>query len=262
MRPRRRFGQHFLQRPWAERLVRVIAPQPGELFVEIGPGAGALTFPLAAAGAEVIAIEIDRELAAALSSTVPSDVRIVTGDILEVDLPALLDGRRARLVGNLPYNISSPVLFQVLRSQRAAGCLKDATLMLQREVADRIAAAPGTGDYGPLAILTAIRADAARLFVLPPGAFRPAPKVHSAVVRLSFRPPRTALADEQMFEALVRALFTRRRKTLLNALKPFAAERGTEAARAVARAGLDPGRRPETLEMSELAGLAAQFTPV
>jgi 16S rRNA (adenine1518-N6/adenine1519-N6)-dimethyltransferase len=258
-RVRKRFGQHFLERPWAERLVDTIAPAPGDLFVEIGPGGGALTLPLAAAGARVVAVEIDRDLAAALQARAPEGVSVVRADILDVDVPGLAGGHRARLVGNLPYHLSSPILFKLIDWHRSSGLLIDATLMLQREVADRLAARPGTGEYGPLAIITGLHADVTRLFTLPPGAFRPPPTVRSAVVRLRFRPPPVAVADEQVFTAMVRALFTRRRKTLLNALRPFAAVRGREAGAALEAAGLDARRRPETLQLSELAGLAEQF---
>jgi 16S rRNA (adenine1518-N6/adenine1519-N6)-dimethyltransferase len=140
---------------------------------------------------------------------------------------------------------------------RATGRITDATVMLQREVADRVVAAPGTRDYGPLAIAIGLRADRTRLLTLPPGAFRPPPKVHSAIVRLVFRPPTVVIADEPSFERLVRTLFQQRRKTLSNALEPFAAARGLDGPAAVRAAGLDPRRRPETLQLSELAALAA-----
>jgi 16S rRNA (adenine1518-N6/adenine1519-N6)-dimethyltransferase len=262
MKARKRFGQHFLEHSWAERLLDAIAPATGDLLVEIGPGRGALTLPLAARASAVIAIEIDRDLASALSARAPGNVRIVTADVLDVDLPSLLGGRRARLVGNLPYNVSSPILLQILRWHRQHGCLIDATLMLQREVAERIAAPPGGREYGVLSILTQLHADVTRLFTLPPGAFRPAPKVHSAVLRLRFRPPPVAIADEQTFDAMVRAIFTQRRKTLQNALKTFAEARGISAQEALAAAGLDARRRAETLDLAELARLAARFDPI
>ena len=163
-----------------------------------------------------------------------------------------------RIVGNLPYGITSPILFRLLALQ-AALPLKDATLMVQREVADRLAAEPGTSDYGVLSILIQLRASVARLLTLPPGAFRPAPEVSSAVVRLSFHPPRVAPLDPAGFERLVRTLFMQRRKTLNNAVRRFAAGTSLEPGEALSRAGLDGRRRPQTLEMVELARLADVF---
>ena len=136
------------------------------------------------------------------------------------------------------------------------GGLTDATLMLQREVAERIEAAPGTGEYGVLSVLVRLHADVRRVLTLPPGAFRPAPKVHSAVIRLDFRPPLLALKDEHVFEQMVRSMFTQRRKTLLNALRRYADSRGTNSGRALDEAGIDPSRRPETLDLPELGRLA------
>jgi 16S rRNA (adenine1518-N6/adenine1519-N6)-dimethyltransferase len=163
------------------------------------------------------------------------------------------------VAGNLPYNVASPILSTLVRAHRAHGGLVDATLMLQREVADRIEALPGGGDYGPLAILTRLHADATRLLTLPPGAFRPPPKVHSAVVRLAFRAPAVALRDEAVFEALVRSIFTQRRKTVANALRPFATSRGADARAVLEAAGIDPSCRPETLSLAELAALSDRF---
>ena len=167
--------------------------------------------------------------------------------------------RDLRVAGNLPYNVSSPILFALLRARRAGGRLVDATLMVQREVADRIEGKPGTKNYGTLAIFVQLRASVRRLLTLPPGAFRPVPKVHSAVLRLEFQDPAVALKDEATFERLVRSIFTQRRKTLLNALKPFGVERGVDARRAIALAGIDGIRRPETLQLTELAQLADVF---
>jgi 16S rRNA (adenine1518-N6/adenine1519-N6)-dimethyltransferase len=131
--------------------------------------------------------------------------------------------------------------------------------MVQREVADRIVAAPGSGDYGVLSISVQLHADVRRLLTLPPGAFRPAPKVHSAVVRLAFRPPAVPIRDERVFEAMVKSMFTRRRKTLANALAPFAGGRGADVRQVLAAADIDPGRRPETLQLVELSRLADGF---
>jgi 16S rRNA (adenine1518-N6/adenine1519-N6)-dimethyltransferase len=219
-----------------------------------------LTARLAARAARVIAVEIDRDLAEALAPTLPSNVDIVAGDILDVDLSSIIAPGAIRVAGNLPYNISSPILFRLLALARESANLTDATVMLQREVADRLVAAPGTKDYGVLTIFTAIQATVERVLTLPPGAFRPAPKVHSAVVRLTFRP--SALPDraERHFERMVRIMFMQRRKTLLNALRPYAESIRRDAASALSAASIDSTRRPETLELPELFRLAAVFS--
>ena len=257
-RPRKRYGQHFLEPAWVAKLIDAVGAHPDDVFVEIGPGRGALTRPLAERVARVIAIEIDRDLAAALPARVPANVRVVEDDFLRVDLVALLAQRPSpvRVIGNLPYNVSSPILFALLGAAGHGTRIHDATLMLQKEVADRLVATPGTGDYGTLAIQVALVADVERLLALPPGAFRPPPKVRSAVVRLRFRRPQVDVGDPKIFERLVRGLFLQRRKTLLNALKPVAHALGATASEWVERAGLDPRRRPETLALADLARLA------
>jgi 16S rRNA (adenine1518-N6/adenine1519-N6)-dimethyltransferase len=259
-KPKKRLGQHFLQPEWAEKLVGAIEPQADDRFLEIGPGPGALTLRLAPRVSHVTAIEIDREMVARLRSVLPSNVTLVEADILETDLGAILDGQPARVAGNLPYNISSPILFRLLAAYVHGRLLRDATLMLQREVADRLEAVPGTKDYGVLSISVQLHADLRRLLSLPPGAFRPAPKVHSSVVRLTFRAPAVHLSDPEVFERMVRSMFTQRRKTLGNALRPFAVVRGSDPVAALQHAGIDPTRRPETLQLDELARLAEFFT--
>jgi len=256
---RRRFGQHFLAPAWADKVVAAIDPQRDERFLEIGPGPGALTSRLAARAAHVTAIEIDRDLAADLRDGASSNLAIVEGDFLDFDLPGFVAGGPLRIAGNLPYNISSPILFKLLGAARGSRNLIDATVMLQLEVADRLAASPGTKDYGVLTIFTAAQADVTRLMTLPPGAFRPAPKVHSAVVRLRFKPPVIPAATEPTFERMVKTMFMQRRKTLANALRPFADAAGVPAVTALAAAGIDPVRRPETLTMPELLALAGAF---
>jgi 16S rRNA (adenine1518-N6/adenine1519-N6)-dimethyltransferase len=265
VRARKRFGQHFLEPAWVRKVIEAIAPAPGDVFVEIGPGPGALTRALAETGAPITAVELDRDLAAHLSKDAPANVSVVEGDILRVDLDRLLHEALAtrasgtaavRVVGNLPYNIASSILLRLVRLFRGGAPLRDATLMLQEEVAVRLMAPPGGGDYGPLAIAVQLRADVRSLLSLPPGAFRPPPKVRSALVGLTFRPARVEIADEEQFERVVRTVFTKRRKTLANALQAFAAAHGTDGRAVAARAGLDGRRRPETLDIEEFARLS------
>jgi 16S rRNA (adenine1518-N6/adenine1519-N6)-dimethyltransferase len=264
----RRFGQHFLEPAWVRKVVDVIGPAPQDIFIEIGPGGGALTSPLAEQAAAVAAIEIDRDLAAALRRRAPGNLTVVQANVLDADLSELAReqmarspsaGSRIRIAGNLPYNISSPILFRLIDLYRSGAGVTDATLMLQLEVAERLAAVPGSRDYGVLSILASVYADIEQVLTLPPGAFRPPPKVWSAVVRMRFRSPTVEIGDQPLFEQLVKSIFTQRRKTLSNALKPFASPRGLEAAAVIAAADLDGRRRPETLNLSELARLAAVF---
>ena len=262
IRTRKRFGQHFLEPLWADKVVTAIAPAATDIFLEIGAGAGILTLRLAPRVASLIAVEIDRDLIAALEPKLPANASIVSGDVLDIDLPAVAaraaGGRSIRIAGNLPYNISSPILFRLLDLQKQYP-VRDATLMLQREVADRIVARPRTPEYGVLSVLVQWRADVTRLLTLPPGAFRPPPVVNSAVVALAFRPPPIRVVDEGLFERMVRGMFTQRRKTLNNALAPFSEAMGIAAADALRRARIDPRRRAETLEIVEIARLADVF---
>jgi len=257
-RARKRFGQHFLEPAWVARLIAAVAPASDETFIEIGPGRGALTAPLAERAGKVIAVELDRDLAATLAPRVPPNVRLVQANFLDVDLPQLLQGEHTpvRVVGNLPYNVASPILFRLLDTADEGRLLRDATLMVQREVADRIVAAPGGGDYGAMSIQVQLVADVERVLSLPPGAFRPPPKVHSAVVQLRFRSLRVDVGSREVFERVVRGLFLQRRKTLANALKPVAASFGHSSVDVLLKAGLDGGRRPETLSLEDIARLS------
>ena len=259
MSARRRFGQHFLAAAWADKVVATIGARPSDHFLEIGPGPGILTTRLAARAGHVTAIEIDRDLAAGLKGMAPRNVAVVEGDILEFDLAPLLSAGPLRVAGNLPYNISSPILFKLLSASRQHPDLLDATVMLQREVADRLTARPGTKDYGVLTIFAALQADVKGLLALPPGAFRPPPKVHSVMVRLTFKPSVLPDGAEASFERMVRTMFMQRRKTLSNALRPFAESAGRDAVITLRAAGIDPIRRPETLDQSDLLRLLAAF---
>jgi 16S rRNA (adenine1518-N6/adenine1519-N6)-dimethyltransferase len=254
---RKRFAQHFLAPAWADKVVKAISPSRDERFLEIGPGPGALTLRLAPRVDHLTAIEIDRDLAAALRPQLPGNVDIVVGDILDIDLAPFTTAGPLRVAGNLPYNISSPILFKLLDAAHTSPGFQDATVMLQLEVADRLVARPGTKDYGVLTIFAALRADVQRILVLPPGAFRPAPKVHSAVVRLTFKPSPLPPEHEDAFGKMVRTMFMQRRKTLQNALRPFADTLGLESKAMLAEAAIDPIRRPETLTQADLLRLVS-----
>jgi 16S rRNA (adenine1518-N6/adenine1519-N6)-dimethyltransferase len=263
MRARRRFGQHFLEPAWVGRVVEAIGPSAADRFVEIGPGRGALTHALAPRVAALTVVEIDRDLAPALAVRAPANVRVIEADVLRLDADALT-GREGpvRVAGNLPYNISTPVLFRLLQMAEGGARVTDATVMLQREVAERLAASPGTKDWGVLSACQQLCATAVLVLHLPPGAFRPAPKVHSALVRLTYHAPQPEVRCVETFDALVRSIFTHRRKMLSNCLGPFAGARGVVAADALGAAGLDGRRRPETLAVAELARLSDVFASV
>ena len=263
---RRRYGQHFLEPAWVRRVVDAIDPAPADRFLEIGPGRGALTWALAERGARILAVEIDGELAAGLRERAGSTVEVLTRDVLDCNLVELVasleppssgaEPARVRLVGNLPYRVSAPILLQALRASDRGARLDDAVVMLQEEVAERVTAGPGVAAYGPLAVAVWLRAAAVRRLRLPPGAFRPAPAVHSAVVALRFRPPARFPRNRARFDALVRSLFTQRRKQAGTALGPFAARYGLSGPEVFRRAGLDARRRPGELAPSELVALA------
>ena len=264
---RRRFGQHFLERACVEKVVRAVRLAATDVVLEIGPGRGALTRALTAEAAHVLAFEIDRDLAASLRDAAPSNLTIVAGDFLDVTPDRLktelaragISAPALRVAGNLPYNVASPILFKLIELFEAGVPLVDATVMLQREVADRLIAPPGGRKYGVLSVLVRQRADIQRLLALPPGAFRPPPKVHSVVVRLRFHPAEPAAKDPRVLAALTQAVFSRRRKTLANALLAYPATGLVPPAAVLARTGLDGRRRPETLDIAELVRLADAF---
>lgn len=263
IRARKRFGQHFLEPAWCAKVVDACRALPTDTFLEIGPGTGAITLPLASRAGRVLAVEVDRDLAAALQAQAVPNLTVHTGDVLDTDVDALLTGwigpepaTPMRVVGNLPYNICSPILYMLTALSARRPGLIDATLMVQAEVADRLVAVPGTGDYGVLTVTTALSADVERLLVLPPGAFRPRPKVRSALVRLRFRTPAFPVRHRDTLIRLVRMVFTQRRKTISNGLKAAAAGAGLDGAAILATAGIDPMRRPETLQLVEFAALA------
>ena len=238
-RPRKRFGQHFLHDARVlGRIVDAIAPSPGGFLVEIGPGEGALTAPLIERAGKLEAIEVDRDLAAALAARFPPFKLIVhCADALEFDFARFPAG--VRVVGNLPYNISTPLLFHLARY---AERVRDMHFMLQREVVERMVAAPSTADYGRLSVALQARFAMEKLFNVPSGAFRPPPKVESAVVRL------VPLAEPlHVDEDLLRKAFSARRKQLRNALPEVD----------FARAGIDPQLRPENLSPQDYARISS-----
>ena len=247
-RPKKRLGQHFLtDRHYLDRIVAEIDPRPGEAMVEIGPGPGALTERLAQAVRPLHVVEIDRELAEALRGRfAPEEVVVHEGDALEFDFGALPGD--LRVVGNLPYNVSTPLLFHVAAF---APRIRDCVFMLQKEVVERMVALPGTADYGRLTVMLQYRFDMALAFRVPPGAFTPPPKVDSAIVRM--RPlgeGRRVARDEALFERIVAAAFSQRRKMLRSAVRALV------DAQAFEKAGIDPQRRGETLSVAEFADLA------
>jgi 16S rRNA (adenine1518-N6/adenine1519-N6)-dimethyltransferase len=245
----RRLGQHFLRPASVQKLLAVIDPRPDQRFLEIGPGAGALTFPLCAKAGHVTAIEVDARLADALERRAIPNLTVVRGDALTADLETLAPAG-TRLAGNLPYFISSPLLrrFLGLRAR-----VPDAHLMLQEEVARRLASPPGSKEYGILSVLYALHADVAIVLRFPPAAFEPPPKVHSAVVRVVFRPePRIRLADPEAFERLVVTAFTRRRRTLENNLRDSYPNLKDH----LRLLNIEGSRRAETLSVVEFGRLA------
>jgi 16S rRNA (adenine1518-N6/adenine1519-N6)-dimethyltransferase len=248
---RKRFGQHFLHdRGVLERIVRDIDPQPAQALVEIGPGRGALTELLAGRSRTLDAIEIDRDLAALLRERFgrAPGFQLHESDALEFDFGALARARgtRLRVIGNLPYNISTPLLFHVAAAHEH---IDDLHVMLQKEVIDRIVAAPDSADYGRLTVMLAPWMQAQRLFDVGPGAFTPAPRVWSSVARLTVR-REPAFEVPRAFARTVSAAFSQRRKTLRNAA------RGQVPEAAFAAAGIDAGRRGETLSVAEFIALA------
>jgi 16S rRNA (adenine1518-N6/adenine1519-N6)-dimethyltransferase len=247
-RPKKRFGQHFLtDRHYLRKIVDAIDPRRGQSMVEIGPGTGLLTDELVPRLDHLHVVEIDRELAAALRTRFePAQLSVHEGDALDFDFGSL--PTPLRVVGNLPYNVSSPILFRVAE---IADRIDDATFMLQKEVVDRMVAAPDTEAYGRLSVMLQYRFAMARCFDVPPGAFTPPPKVDSAVVRMRPLPAaRPRAHDDAVFAAVVAAAFAQRRKTLRNAVRAHLDAEG------FSRAGIDPVRRGETLSVAEFIALA------
>lgn len=253
-RPRRSLGQHFLaDGGLARRIVELARIGPGDPVIEIGPGLGALTDLLAEGTAELRLVEYDAALAADLRRrfSEQSHVSVVQGDILQVDLRSLAGGaRRAVVIGNLPYNIATAAIARLLDHRELFARM---VVMVQREVAERLRARPGSKAYGALSVLTQVTAQVERGFRVPPGAFIPRPAVESEVVVIHPSvEPQACIEDLETFRSLVRCVFGKRRKQLVNSLRSLC-ERPADRLRAI---GIDPTRRPETLSLEELAALS------
>lgn len=254
-RPRARFSQNFLRdRSVITRIVQAIDPKPGETLVEIGPGLGAVTAPLLPRVGRLHVVEIDRDLVATLHEQFASEdhLCIHLGDALSFDFTSLAgDTERLRVVGNLPYHISTPLLFHLFAH---LAVVQDMHVMLQRELVQRIVAAPGSRAYGRLSVMTQFHCTVEKLFDVGPGAFHPVPKVASAMLRLVPRDePPSPVRDRAALEKLVSRAFSQRRKTLRNSLKPWLQEQQIRAAQ------VDPKQRPETLTLAQFAALANEL---
>jgi 16S rRNA (adenine1518-N6/adenine1519-N6)-dimethyltransferase len=257
----RALGQHFLRDDRvAQQIVGLVAPTPRDLVVEIGPGRGALTGHLAHRAGRLLGLEVDAGLAAALRARFEASphVEIVEADARRFDFAGLRDrrpdaGGRVLVVGNLPYSMGKPILMALVEAGRA---IDEMALMLQKEVAERVAAAPGRRVYGALSVLTQIACEVTLAFAVAPGAFTPPPRVDSAVIHLRVRAaPPVPIADPRRFGRIVHAAFGQRRKNLANALAAGLALPVEDARRLVAEAGLDPATRAETLALADFARL-------
>jgi 16S rRNA (adenine1518-N6/adenine1519-N6)-dimethyltransferase len=253
-RPKKCFGQNFLRdRQVVDQIIAAAELQPADRVLEIGPGLGVLTDRMLPLVREVVVIEVDRDLAAALRSRPTENLTVHEGDVLNLNWESLLPSPPYKLVANLPYNISSQILFRILDHRQRLGRL---ILMFQKEVGDRLAAMPGTRDYGILSVFCQLWFDIRRVTLVPPGAFYPPPKVTSVV--LSFEPlphPRVAIADEDFFRRVVKGAFAQRRKTLRNSLTGYGFDALT-VDKALEIAGIDPVRRGETLSLGDFARLS------
>jgi len=248
-RPRKRFGQHFLHdRNIIDKIAMAINPQTDDTVIEIGPGQGALTEALVNSGCNLHAIELDRDLIEGLSTRWPS-LNVIHDDALKIDLSQLAAPRNPmKLVGNLPYNVSTPILFHALKHLPS---IEKMVFMLQQEVVERMIAPPGSKTYGRLSVMLQYQCQLRKLFAVPPGAFNPPPKVNSAIVELTpKRTPSPLAQNELTLAAVVRAAFGQRRKTIANGLKSLASRE------LIAAAGIDPATRAEQLEVADFVTLA------
>ena len=256
-RPRKRFGQNFLHDPVViGEIVSAVHPTLHDRLLEIGPGQGAITVPILAAAGELSVVELDRDLIGPLQTRCAEFGKLVVhnADALSFDYCQLAQDAPLRVIGNLPYNISTPLLFHLLQQHH---CIKDMHFMLQKEVVERMAASPGSRQYGRLSIMLQYRCRVTPLFNIGPESFDPPPKVDSAFVRLEpFEQPRVQVTDEALFEQLVKQAFSQRRKTLRNTLRDML------DAREMTELGIDPSARAETLAIQDFATLANHLSDV
>jgi len=263
IRPSKKLGQNFLaDANVARKLVRLLEPREGEVFLEIGAGTGALTVPLAKEGVRVFAVEVDRRLVKILKSALKGfeNVDVIDKDILRVNVPALLKkagASRIHVIGNLPYSITTQIILYLIGYRSHLG---RAVVTVQREYAARLLAGPGTRQYGSISVLAQFYAEVERLASISPRSFFPAPEVGSTVLRLEFRPtPAVPVKNETCFEAVVRAAFSHRRKMLLNSLAEECDLEKANALRLLKLASVDGTRRAEQLRLEELARIADVF---
>ncbi len=257
--PRKRWGQHFLiDKNILNKVIQTAQIDQEDVVLEVGPGMGEMTLSLARQAKKVIAIEIDPKMVEILKKKVAGNakVEVIEGDILALDFKNYFSGQKPllKVVANLPYQISTPLLFQFIESRELFSTL---TLMLQKEVAERMVATPGNKTYGPLSIFIQLFSDPSICFFIKPSAFFPPPKVESAVVHMILnQKPKIKLNDERWFKKVVRGCFSYRRKTLMNALKHADLFLSSNLEQRMEKIGLDPRRRPETLTLEEFANLA------
>jgi len=254
--PRKRFGQNFLHDSSViDRIVRAVAPKTGQKLVEIGPGLGALTLPILQQLGRLQVVELDRDLIPKLEALCADqgELTVHSADALKFDFAALCDeNEKLRLVGNLPYNISTPLIFHLLQSVER---IHDMHFMLQYEVVQRMAAPPGGRDYGRLSVMSQYYCQVQALFTVRPGAFNPPPKVNSAIVRLTpHQEPLVEVGEVELFAKVVRQAFSQRRKTLRNTLRPLL------SAEAIESCDIDPSLRAESLSLAQFASLSRYYS--
>lgn len=256
----KKLGQNFLvDEQVVDGIVAAAAVKPGEAVLEIGPGIGTLTQGLAEAGANVTAVELDRQLLDVLAKTLAGydNVRVIHGDILRIDISREIKAEKFKVIANLPYYITTPIIMRLLEERLPVELM---VTMVQKEVAERMVAAPGSKDYGALSVAVQFYTQPEIMFIVPPQAFIPAPAVESAVIRCIVRPePPVSVTDEKAFFRVVKAAFAQRRKTLANALKGGGIAKDV-VADMLRRTGIDGSRRGETLTLAEFAALANAWT--
>jgi 16S rRNA (adenine1518-N6/adenine1519-N6)-dimethyltransferase len=256
-RPRKRFGQNFLHDPVIiHKIINAIRPEKSDALLEIGPGQGAITCPLLEAAGKLTVVELDRDLIGPLQARCSTlgELTVFSADALTFDFCAVAGQQMLRVIGNLPYNISTPLLFHLLDQHQ---CIKDMHFMLQKEVVERMAASPGSGQYGRLSVMLQQRCRVTPLFTIGSGAFKPPPRVESAFVRLEpYSEPIVQVMDQKAFETLVKQAFSQRRKTLRNTLRDLLDVED------ISRLGIDPAARAESLHIDYFAARANRLDEI